>query len=143
MTISPSDARSVESRASRRWEIFLPDDLRLHQDEEWCDAVLDGKRLRIRFHDYHLIYELPGLYEQLFYDTLQCTSPKVVCALLARALQEQGTDPAELRVLDVGAGNGMVGAEIRALGAGTVHAVDIIEEAARAAARTGGPATDG
>jgi predicted TPR repeat methyltransferase len=55
--------------------------------------------------------------------------------LLARALEEQGVDPAELRVLDVGAGNGMVGEEIRALGAGTVHGVDIIEEAAQAAAR--------
>ncbi len=135
MTISPSDASSVEARAPRRWEIFLPDDLRLHQDEEWCDAVLDGRRVRIRFHDYNLIYEIPGLYEQLFYDTLECTSPRVVCALLARALEEQGIDPAGLRVLDVGAGNGMVGAEIRALGAGTVHGVDIIEEAARAAAR--------
>jgi predicted TPR repeat methyltransferase len=59
----------------------------------------------------------------------------VVRALLARALEEQGVDPAELRVLDVGAGNGMVGEEIRALGAGAVYGVDIIEEAAQAAAR--------
>jgi SAM-dependent methyltransferase len=134
MTISPRDASSVEATAPRRWEIFLPDD-RLDQDEEWCDAVLGGTRVRIRFHDYHRIYEVPGLYEQLFYDTLECTSPRVVRGLLARALEEQGMDPAELRVLDVGAGNGMVGEELRALGAGTVHGVDIIEEAARAAAR--------
>jgi predicted TPR repeat methyltransferase len=135
MTISSSDVSPVEEKASRRWEILLPEDLRLGQDEEWCDAVLDGERVRIRFHDYHRIYELPGLYEQLFHETLECVSPRVVRTLLARALQEQGIDPAQLRVLDVGAGNGMVGEEIRALGAGRVHGVDIIEEAAQAAAR--------
>lgn len=122
-------------RAPRRWEISLPADLVLDQDEEWCDARLDGEHIRIRFHDYHVIYEHPGLYEQLFYDLLRCTSPRVVRRLLGRAVAERGIDPAELRVLDVGAGNGMVGEELRTLGAGTVYGVDIIEEAARAAAR--------
>jgi predicted TPR repeat methyltransferase len=96
---------------------------------------MDGKQVRIRFHDYRLIFGCPGLYEQLFHELLECTSPRVVRGLLSRALTEQGIDPAGLRVLDVGAGNGMVGEEIRALGAGTVHGVDIIEEAASAAAR--------
>jgi SAM-dependent methyltransferase len=135
MTISASDVSPVEARMPRRWEIILPDDLQVDQDEEWCDAVLDGRRIRIRFHDYHQIFGFPGLYEQLFYDTLECTSPRVVRTLLARALEEQGIDASELRVLDVGAGNGMVGEEIRALGAGTIHGVDIIEEAAQATAR--------
>ncbi|OZM75723.1 methyltransferase domain-containing protein [Pseudonocardia sp. MH-G8] len=142
MTISSSHVSPVEKRASR-WQIFLPEDLRLGQDEEWCDAVLDGKRIRIRFHDYHLIYEIPGLYEQLFYETLECVSPRMVRTLLARALAEQGIDPAELRVLDVGAGNGMVGEEIRALGAGRVHGIDILEEAAQAAARDRAGVYDG
>jgi len=118
--------------------VFLPDpegDLRLDQDEEWCEAVIDGRRQRVRFHDYHLIYEVPGLYERIFYDLLECSSPRVIRDLLARVLTEQRMDPADLRVLDVGAGNGMVGEEIRALGAGTVHGVDIIEEAATAARR--------
>lgn len=97
--------------------------------------MVDGKRMRIRFHDYHLIYDVPGLYEQLFYDMLECSSPRVVRTLLARVLAEQGMQPADLRVLDVGAGNGMVGEEIRALGAATIHGVDIIEEAALAARR--------
>lgn len=122
-------------RAPRRWEISLPDDLLLDQDEEWCDAGRDGRHVRIRFHDYHLIFECPGLYEQLFHELLECTSPRVVRGLLGRALADRDIDPAGLRVLDVGAGNGMVGEEIRALGAGTVYGVDIIEEAAQAAAR--------
>jgi SAM-dependent methyltransferase len=132
------EASSARSEASRRWEIFLPDverDLPLDQDEEWCDAVVDGERIHIRFHDYHLIYDIPGLYEQLFYDMLECTSPRVVRTLLGRVLAEQGMEPRDLRVLDVGAGNGMVGEEIRALGAGAIHGIDIIEEAAHAAGR--------
>jgi predicted TPR repeat methyltransferase len=97
--------------------------------------VVDGKRVRIRFHDYHRIYDIPGMYERLFYDMLECTSPRVVRTLLERVLAEQAIAPGDLRVLDVGAGNGMVGEEIRALGPGTVHAVDILEEAANAAQR--------
>ncbi len=119
-------------------EVFLPDpdsDRELDQDEEWCWVVIDGQRTRIRFHDYHLIYDVPGLYERIFYDTLECASPKVVRTLLGRVLAEQEMDPAELRVLDVGAGNGMVGQEIRALGAGSINGVDIIEEAAAATRR--------
>lgn len=119
-------------------QVFLPDldgDLHPDQDEEWCEVLVDGERVRIRFHDYHRIYDIPGMYERLFYDMLECTSPRVVRALLAEQLAEQGMAAAELRVLDVGAGNGMVGEEIRALGVGTVHAVDIIPEAAAAARR--------
>lgn len=119
-------------------EVFLPDlegDQQLDQDEEWCEALVDGQRLRVRFHDYHLIYEIPGLYERIFYDVLECSSPGVIRTLLSRVLAEQGMDPADLRVLDVGAGNGMVGEEIRALGAGTIHGIDIIEEASAAAVR--------
>ncbi len=55
--------------------------------------------------------------------------------LLAQVLGERGTEAAELRVLDVGAGNGIVGEELRELGAGTIFGVDIIEEAATAVRR--------
>lgn len=119
-------------------QVFLPDpdgDLHLDQDEEWCEVLVDGERVRMRFHDYHLIYDVPGMYERLFYDLLECCSPRVIRELLARELATQGMDASELRVLDVGAGNGMVGEEIRSLGAGTVYGVDIIPEAAAAAHR--------
>lgn len=136
LTISQSKASPVRTASPRKLEVFLPEvERRLDQDEEWCEAVVDGKRVRIRFHDYHLIYEVPGLYEQLFYDMLKCSSPRVVRNLLARVMAEQGMEPGDLRVLDVGAGNGMVGEEIRDLGAATIHGVDIIEEAALAARR--------
>lgn len=118
------------------FEILLPDvDLKLDQDEEWCEVLVGGERRRIRFHDYHEIYNVPGLYERLFYDTLKCASPRVIRNQLAQVLAKRGTEPSELRVLDVGAGNGIVGEELRELGAGAVFGVDIIEEAAAAAHR--------
>ena len=119
-------------------EVLLPTadgDRPLAQDQEWCDVRVAGVRSRIRFHDYHLIFAIPGLYERLFYDLLECSSPVVVGNLLRRVLAEEGMDAADLRVIDVGAGNGMVGEEIRALGAGRVQGIDILPEAEAAARR--------
>jgi 2-polyprenyl-3-methyl-5-hydroxy-6-metoxy-1,4-benzoquinol methylase len=105
------------------------------QDEEWCEVRIGRELRRFRFHDYDEIYSIPGLYEQLFYEELKCDSPRTVCALLAEHLEACGREPEELRVLDVGAGNGIVGEELKGMGAGTVVGVDIIEEAAEAAER--------
>lgn len=93
---------------------------------------VDGEVRRIRFHDYHEIYTVPGLYEQLFYDELKCDSPRTIAGLLGEQLDDTSAD---LRVLDVGAGNGMVGEELDRMGAKHIVGVDIIEEAAEAAKR--------
>lgn len=105
------------------------------QDEEWCELTMDGERRRIRFHDYHELYAVPGLYERIFYDHLKCDSPRTVCSLLSADLDESGIDPAELRVLDVGAGNGMVGEQLAELGVDTIVGVDIVDEAREATKR--------
>ncbi|HEV2773783.1 MAG TPA: hypothetical protein VGV57_13325 [Thermoleophilaceae bacterium] len=105
------------------------------QDEEWCEVRLAAGWRRFRFHDYHAIYSIPGLYEQLFYEELKCDSPRTVCGLLHEQLEQSDEDVSELRVLDVGAGNGMVGEELQGLGARTLVGVDIIEEAEMAAER--------
>ena len=65
-------------------------DGRVDQDEEWCQLFVGGRRRRIRFHDYGEIYEVPGLYEQLFYDHLKCTSPTVIRELLEQELERAG-----------------------------------------------------
>ena len=105
------------------------------QDREWCEVVVDGETRRIRFHDYDEIYEIPGLYEAIFHDHLKCTSPAVVVGLLAEQLRAAGVDPASLRVLDVGAGNGLVGEELQRLGVDSLVGVDLLQEAADAADR--------
>jgi predicted TPR repeat methyltransferase len=105
------------------------------QDGETCEVVIDGAKRTIRFHDYDEIYRVPGLYEQLFYEVLDCKSPEVVCDLLREQLEEGNHDPAALSVLDLGAGNGMVGERLKELGAGTIVGVDILPEAAEATER--------
>jgi len=105
------------------------------QDTEWCEVTVGDEKLTIRFHDYHEIYAVPGLYERIFYDHLHCRSPEEVAGLLAEALDQAGDDPAGLIALDVGAGNGLVGEQLKRLGVPAIVGVDIIEEAAAAAAR--------
>jgi len=116
--------------------IALPEpNLSMEQDSEWC-VIQDGDEWRqIRFHDYGDLYAISGLYERLFYDILKCNSPTVVRKLLEEQLVKVEQDAGELRFLDVGAGNGMVGEELVDLGVSSVVGIDIIEEALLAAER--------
>jgi SAM-dependent methyltransferase len=107
----------------------------LAQDEEYCVLVRAGEERTIRFHDYHEVYSVPGLYEYLFYDRLACTSHREVSGLLVDAVMEAGTAPAALRVLELGAGNGLVGEALADRGVGTLVGADILEAAAAAAER--------
>ena len=105
------------------------------QNEAYFLITEDGEERRIDFHDYAEIYDHPGLYEQLFYQRLKCTSPAKLTELLRGAAIKAGIDPLQLRVLDVGAGNGMVGELLVAHGSARVVGIDNIEEAQRAADR--------
>lgn len=117
-------------------EIALPPrDVSLKQDREWCVVEVDGRWRKIRFHDYDEIYAIPGLYETLFYEVLKCTSPAKIREMLQCCIHEVGIAPGDLRVLDLGAGNGMVGEELARLGVRRLIGVDIIQAAARAARR--------
>jgi len=88
----------------------------LKQDEVFFHLIRDGKKERIRFHEYDKIYNVPGLYEQLFYDRLKCTSPAKVADILRKTVEANGQDATALRVLDLGAGNGMMGEALKRQG---------------------------
>ncbi|MGH3620191.1 MAG: class I SAM-dependent methyltransferase, partial [Sciscionella sp.] len=105
------------------------------QDAEFCILEVNGEQRELRFHDYHEIYDIPGLYERLFYEVLECNSPKVVCGLLGKELEETGVTADALRILDLGAGNGIVAEELHAIGIPYVVGADIIPEASAAAER--------
>lgn len=121
---------------STKLDVSLPRETSgLSQDEEYCLVRMNGTERKIRFHDYSEIYEIPGLYEHIFYEKLRCTSPEVVTSLLADAVEETDESVSDLVVLDLGAGNGMVGEALVDKGVDTVIGVDIIEEAAEAALR--------
>ena len=94
----------------------------------------DRKR-KIRFHDYDEIYKVPGLYEQLFYDRLKCQSPAKVAEILKSSVAQTNEYFTELRVLDLGAGNGMMGDVLKKYGVSRLVGVDIVNEAYMAAER--------
>jgi len=107
----------------------------LTQADAYFSVIEDGKPVRLRFHDYEKIFLRPGLYEQLFYDRLKCTSPQKVTELLQRSLTSEWEGCSELRVLDLGAGNGMMAERLRGVGVCRIVGADIIPEARDAAFR--------
>jgi hypothetical protein len=128
----------VATLDTQRFTLHLPDPQAgggLDQDEEWCEIELDGALRRIRLHDYAAIYNIPGLYEQLFAELLECSSPEVVCGLLGTELRSADVDPGSLTALDFGAGNGMVGELVANLGVDSIVGVDLLPEARDAALR--------
>jgi hypothetical protein len=86
----------------------------------------------VHLHDYERIYRVPGLYEQVVQGLLRCRSPQVACDGLADALRRLELDAAEIVLLDLGAGTGVVGELASGLGVGALIGVDALE-AARAA----------
>src|ERR671916_1426069 len=132
--MTPDSAGSI---STDDFILRLPDeaDPGTSQDEEWFEVEYEGRTRRLRFHDYSEIYSIPGLYERLIYEELRCESPRVIAGLVSDELERRGTDPASLRVLDLGAGNGIVAEELREIGADHFVGVDIIPEAEQAAER--------
>lgn len=128
---------TVGKPASPHLRIEFPREVdgQLSQDAEWCQLRIGDQTRRLRFHDYHEIYEIPGLYETLFYDRLQCCSPRVITELLGKEIERSTDEFTDLKILDLGAGNGMVGEALRGAGAESVIGVDIIPEAASATER--------
>ncbi len=105
------------------------------QDEAFFYLLESNGKKKIKFHDYDVIYNIPGLYEQIFYDRLKCCSPKKVTEILSTSVAQTNENFTELRVLDVGAGNGLMGAELKKHGVSRLVGVDIIPEAKRATER--------
>jgi predicted TPR repeat methyltransferase len=136
VTIASSNSSDSLQQAIEDLEIAFPapgDEL--NQDEEWVVVKVDDDWRRIRLHDYDQVFAIPGLYEKWVYEVFQCQSPTKIRELLANGLELEGRSGADLVVFDLGAGNGCVADELRALGAGRFVGVDIYQEAADAADR--------
>ncbi|MBT5632856.1 MAG: methyltransferase, partial [Nitrospina sp.] len=106
-----------------------------NQDESYFFLHGTSNKRKIKFHDYDEIYQVPGLYEQIFYDRLKCTSPSKVSSILESSIKQSQGNFTELRVLDLGAGNGMMGEELKKRGISRLIGIDIIPEAYDAAIR--------
>ena len=99
-------------------------------DEETFEVTFDDGRIeRFTMHDYGRVYAVPGLYEEVVQRMLGCATPDKIAELLARCAT------GELRVLDLGAGNGVSGEALAAAGLRPVVAVDLEPEARAATLR--------
>jgi hypothetical protein len=87
----------------------------------------DGTVEQVRLHDYHRLYALPGVYEQIVQQALGCRSPAVVAQWLAQAGAHD--------VIDIAAGNGVSGEALRDAGLHPVFGSDLEPEARDAALR--------
>ncbi len=109
---------------------FPSQDVReLRQDEVYFYLWDGDVKEKVRLHDYERIYEVPGLYEQVVYERLKCQSPSRVSEVLLSSVSQSDQRLSELRVLDLGAGNGIVGEQLKKHGVSRLIGVDIIPEA--------------
>lgn len=93
-------------------------------DEEIFEVTFDDGRVeRFTMHDYGRVYAVPGLYEEVVQRMLGCATPDVVAELLA------GAASGEVRVLDLGAGNGVSGEALARAGLRPVVAIDLEPQA--------------
>lgn len=92
----------------------------LAQHEETFTVTFDdGRSERMRLHDYERVYAIPGLYEALLHDRLKCQGPELLAAALVVEVRQAAANPGDLRILDLGAGNGVLGEELRSRGVAT------------------------
>ncbi|WP_433785543.1 hypothetical protein ACQPX6_03815 [Actinomycetospora sp. CA-101289] len=108
---------------------------RRQAQEEFVLHHPDGGDERIVLHDYARVYAVPGLYEEVVQHRLQCASPATVAGALVEAAEAEGRSADGLRAFDLGAGNGVVGEELRDRGVTVVAGADGVDEARDAAHR--------
>ncbi|MHC1558498.1 class I SAM-dependent methyltransferase [Actinomycetospora sp. C-140] len=106
---------------------------RRQAQEEFLLRHPDGETERITLHDYARVYSVPGLYEDVVQRRLECASPATVAEALVEAAGERGVEG--MRAFDLGAGNGVVGEELRDRGVTVVAGADGVPEAREAAHR--------
>jgi len=119
------------------YDIDIPDnDPNLDQNEEWFVLRTAAGEECLRIHDYSRIYEIPGLYEEVITRRLKCQSPQVVCGMLMQGLSQAGEEERPLSILELGAGNGIVGECLRnQVPTCSLVGMDIIPQAREAAFR--------
>lgn len=96
----------------------------------------DGRSEQLRLHDYDRVFAIPGLYEEVVQVRLECASPEVLADRLVEEVRRAGEPVEALSVLDIGAGNGLVGDTLRSHGVeGRIVGLDREPAAARATRR--------
>ena len=123
-----TDKIGSQVRFPKNWEVVT-------QGEEYFFLTHNGVEKRLKLHDYAAIYQIPGLYQYLLLERLGDRSPDTLSSLLIEQVTQTGATAADLKVLDMGAGIGLSGSNLIQRGVQAVVGIDILPEAAVAAAR--------
>ena len=105
------------------------------QSDEFFIATVAGAERRYNIHDYDTLYAVPWLYDIALYHGLECRTPTEMATAIDGVWAEAQVDRSALRVLELGAGSGAFGHELRRLGIGRLEAIDISVQAELAAQR--------
>lgn len=117
-------------------KIRLPDNVQYKAAaEEYFFLTKDGTEKKVMLQDYETLYSMPYFYENLAYNYLNYQSPGVLFSMLKAYLQKNHLSAASLKVLEIGAGSGLMGKKLNELGVDSITAIDLIEDAAIAAQR--------
>lgn len=118
------------------FEIVFPQaEKELEQNEE-CFLFRDGDdELKIGMHEYGKLFSIQGLYEHLMCDRLRCVSHHKIVHMLIEEVIMAGESLNDLRALDIGVGNGLVGEVLYRNGVRSLIGIDILKEATSAVQR--------
>lgn len=106
------------------------------QSDEYFYAEVDGQKRLFNIHDYASLYRVPWLYDVALYHALVCRTPTEMSDIIKTVWDNENVNTGALRVLELGAGSGAFGYELRhTLRVGHLSAIDICPEAKIAAER--------
>lgn len=121
--------------AKCEFPVYFPDASNLSQGQEYFFIEIEGEKEKIQLHDYVKIYSIPWLYEKVLYELLKCNTPVAICDNFKKALQGSNVNPLDLQVLEIGAGSGIFGEQLKSVGIKRIAGLDILDIAREAAER--------
>jgi len=99
--------RAVSLRSAQTREVSLPGAASQNGKEAgYCLVEDGGVQRQVRFRGDPRLWEWPGVFEHLIRNLLRGNAPGALCHLLDRQLRAARVSPAELRAIDLFAGNG-------------------------------------
>ncbi|MCI4663087.1 MAG: methyltransferase domain-containing protein [Neomegalonema sp.] len=83
------------------------------QSDEYFLADIDGETRRFNIHNYDNLYSVPWLYDISIYHNLGCETPTEMSGAIAPVWRENDADGSGFSMLELGAGSGAFGHELR------------------------------